>query len=79
MEKDSGAVPPCLATDFMNFVTVHQYKYKSYGMMVVWIVSLSSVASFSSFLHSLSDGSPIALRKAKIVCSFGLSECNRDQ
>ena len=60
-------------------MTVHIYEYIGFKMVVAWIVSLSSVASFSSFLHSLSDGSPIALRKAKIVCSFGLSECNRDQ
>ena len=32
---------------------------------------------FDSPLSKLKSVNPIALRKAKIVCSIGLSECNR--
>ena len=30
-----------------------------------------------SFMQQARSFNPIALRKAKIVCNFGLSECNR--
>ena len=34
------------------------------------LLSMSTLISTSMF-------NPVALRKAKIVCNFGLSECNR--
>ena len=32
---------------------------------------------FLTASHKIIHFTPIALRKAKIVCNFGLSECNR--
>ena len=37
-----------------------------------------SIPKQSRNLHHLLILNPVALRKAKIVCNFGLSECNRD-
>ena len=47
-------------------VTVHQDSYIRF-----WTMEVCNILNFQLTLN------PIALRKAKIVCNFGLSECNR--
>ena len=43
-------------------------------MLLLKFVHIVSLEAFGSIRGLFS---PIALRKAKIVCNFGLSECNR--
>ena len=50
---------------------------------LIWTLFANSILIFgasnvkSMYIHVFATLNPIALRRAKIVCNFGLSECNR--
>ena len=56
------------ANSFLSELTPSEKR----GKIVVLHLLPLQVCPFTSILFN-----PIALRKAKIVCNFGLSECNR--
>ena len=65
----SGKITVSVGCGFLYYMGLAEYKTQ--------VLLIHSRGSLQHKLHKFVLFNPVALRKAKIVCNFGLSECNR--